>query len=362
MAWYGNDGGWGPYVSAATKVARGHAAAAKRAKSEGREPAPITIEGRKIAKTFWGLKWYENLNRYRDIANRLDRGATYVRNGSVADLVIESGKVRAIVGGSEAYQVQIDIKTLKPDVWQAIRQDCSREVESLLDLLQGRFNEGVMKRLTQAEGGLFPHKNEISMSCSCPDYASVCKHLAAVFYGIAARLDQQPELLFKLRNVNHLDLIKEAANANSLDEALGTSMPSQIADSDLSSIFGIELESSEVLPSATASSNTKRRATPRSISAVTKKPTKKKVVVNFASKSTAKRKSPLTPVADPKVTGKSTSSVGVKKKRAKKVPATKVKAAEVAQPTKKALKAKAVRKSVKRVPVAKGQPKSRKTR
>jgi uncharacterized Zn finger protein len=249
MSWYGDYGDWPPRVPVATKIARGRAAAKKLAKKEGREPCPITIDGRKIAKTFWGLTWCENLDRYRDISNRLPRGATYVRNGSVSDLVIEPGKVRAVVGGTEAYTVKITIQTLKQDVWKAIGRDCAQEIDSLFDLLQGRFNEGVMQRLTRAEGGLFPHKNQISMSCTCPDSAGVCKHIAATFYGVAARLDRQPELLFKLRNVDHLELIGQATSAANLDQALDSSAAATLSDSDLGSIFGIDLEpAASVLP------------------------------------------------------------------------------------------------------------------
>ena len=140
MSWYGDYGNWPPRVPVATKIARGRAAAKKLAKKEGREPCPITIDGRKIAKTFWGLKWCENLDRYRDISNRLPRGATYVRNGSVADLVIEPGKVRAVVGGTEAYTVKITIQTLKEDVWKAIGLDCVR------DRFAVRFASGPLQR------------------------------------------------------------------------------------------------------------------------------------------------------------------------------------------------------------------------
>ncbi len=240
MSWHQQ---WAPYVSVGNKIAKGHAAAKKLAAKEGRSASPVKLDGNKIAKTFWGLKWCENLERYQDISNRLPRGATYVRNGSVADLVIEPGRVRAIVGGSEAYTIKIEIQTLKPAVWKAIGQDCAQSIDSLLDLLQGRFNEGVMQRLTQADGGLFPHTNEIKMSCSCPDYATVCKHVAAVFYGVAARLDTQPELLFKLRNVDHLELIRQATTAANLDQAFRTGDGATLSDGDLGDIFGIEMES-----------------------------------------------------------------------------------------------------------------------
>lgn len=241
-------GRWAPYVSVGQKIALGKAAAKKLAQAEGRDPCPVAVEGRKIAKTFWGLKWCENLERYRDIANRLPRGETYVRNGSVADLMIEPGRVRAIVGGSEAYTVEIKINTLPPKAWNEISHDCAQEIESLFDLLQGKFSNGVMRRLTHPEEGLFPHKNEISMKCSCPDFAGVCKHIAATFYGVAVRLDRQPELLFRLRNVDHLQLIGQAADAASLDQALSVEGQT-LTDSDLESIFGIELETSARRPS-----------------------------------------------------------------------------------------------------------------
>ncbi|MFN7683619.1 MAG: hypothetical protein ACK5TG_22325 [Planctomyces sp.] len=235
-------GGWGPYVSVSEKKELGRRAAAKLAKKEGRDPCPVQAVGRELAKTFWGKKWCENLDRYSSIANRLPRGATYVRNGSVADLVIESGRVRAIVGGSEAYTVTIRIGTLSSKTWKAIQRDCASGIETLLELLQGRFSTQVMTRLTQERGGLFPEKSEISMSCSCPDAAGVCKHIAAVFYGVAVRLDQQPELLFRLRNVDHLELPGRAGAAAALDEALGVSSQGEFAEGDLGSIFGIELE------------------------------------------------------------------------------------------------------------------------
>lgn len=242
MSWYSGYGGFAPYVPVATKIARGHAAAKKLAAKEGRAPDPVKIVGRKIAKTFWGLKWCENLERYRDFANRLPRGATYVRNGSVADLVIEPGRVRAIVGGSDAYTVDIQIKTLSPSVWKSISRDCAHEIESLLDLLQGRLSNGVMTRLTRAEDGLFPRPTEITMNCTCPDGAFVCKHIAAVMYGVGSRLDVRPELLFTLRKVDQRELIGRATSTANLDQSLSAAEGLDLSDSELLDIFGIEME------------------------------------------------------------------------------------------------------------------------
>ena len=170
-----------------------------------------------MCNSFWGQAWCENLERYSDFSNRLPRGRTYARNGSVVDLQIERGKVKALVGGSDVYRISIAIKTLSRPAWKRIKQDCSQSIDSLLDLLQGRFDQGVMQRLTHPEDGLFPQPTEIEMECSCPDWAGLCKHLAAVMYCIGARLDAVPELLFTLRDVDHLDLIGQAVAAENLE-------------------------------------------------------------------------------------------------------------------------------------------------
>ncbi len=284
MSWYVGYDGFAPYVPVATKIARGHAAAKKLAAKESRSPDPVTIVGRKIAKTFWGLKWCENLERYRDFANRLPRGATYVRNGSVADLVIKPGRVRAIVGGSDAYTVDIQIKTLSPKVWQSIGADCAHEIESLFDLLQGRFSDGVMTRLTRAEDGLFPRPTEITMSCTCPDGAFVCKHIAAVMYGIGSRLDARPELLFTLRKVDHRELIGRAASTANLDQSLNASEGMALSNSELLDIFGIEMEATpQKLPAGKKPSKPGTKKQPAK--KVTTKTTTKTVLRKSADKS-----------------------------------------------------------------------------
>jgi uncharacterized Zn finger protein len=221
------------------------------AKAENREPSPVVVKTRDIAKTFWGKSWCDNLERYSDFANRLPRGRTYLRNGSVADLVVESGKIRAIVCGSEAYRILITIKPLKKEIWSSIERDCAREINSLFDLLQGKFSNAIMQRLTREGDGLFPANKEISMSCSCPDGSIVCKHVAATIYGVGARLDAQPDLLFKLRQVNHLELIGKATESSNLDRAL-TADTTMLEGEDLGSIFGIELEGDSSPPKRSA--------------------------------------------------------------------------------------------------------------
>ena len=180
--------------------------------------SPVVIEGRTIAATFWGKAWCDNLERYSDYANRLPRGRTYVRNGSVVDLQIAPGEVNALVSGSEIYQVAVKVSAVPKARWTSICTDCAGAIDSLVELLQGRFSKGVMERICRQKTGLFPAPAEIEFSCSCPDWASMCKHVAAVLYGIGARLDEQPELLFKLRKVDEKDLIAKAGKGLPLVE------------------------------------------------------------------------------------------------------------------------------------------------
>jgi uncharacterized Zn finger protein len=237
--WYGD---WKPYVPVARRRADAAAYAARIAKKEKRTLAPVKIQGRDMARSFWGRAWCNHLECYSDFANRLPRGRTYARNGSVIDLQIERGVVKAIVSGSDIYHVTIKIKTLSAPAWKQIKGDCAASIASLIDLLQGRFDEGVMQRLTQPDRGLFPQPKEIDMDCTCPDWAGMCKHVAAVLYGVGARLDTAPELLFTLRNVDHLELIGQAVSAENLNRALAAGSEGALAESDLGELFGIDID------------------------------------------------------------------------------------------------------------------------
>jgi uncharacterized Zn finger protein len=239
MSWYG----FRPYVPVARRRANAARQMAKLAK-KGRAIDPVQIDGRKIAHTFWGKAWCENLESYSDFENRLPRGRTYVRNGSVVDLQIRPGKVTARISGSELYDIDIKIKPLSKPHWQAISSRCAGKIASVLELLQGRLSQGVMEIITHRESGLFPKPSEISLKCSCPDWADMCKHVAAALYGVGARLDQKPELLFVLRQVDHLKLIEQAAAGQVLAPA-ASSDKKTIAEGDLADVFGIEIDSTE---------------------------------------------------------------------------------------------------------------------
>lgn len=272
MSWHFQ---WRPYVPVAKRKADAQTAAAKLAKKEKRELTPVFATSKTIAASFWGKAWCQNLERYSDYANRLPRGRSYLRNGSVVDLQILQGKVKALVAGSEMYKVVIDIKTLPTSIWAKIKHDCANSVDSLIDLLQAKFDKGIMERLTERETGMFPQPKEIKLSCSCPDGAYMCKHVAAVMYGVGARLDAEPELLFTLRDVDQLELISQAVDADNLGDALQGKNDNALAGSDLGEIFGIEFEGkveAEVPPAVKPRGNPKPRA-----KAVKKKtPAKKK--------------------------------------------------------------------------------------
>lgn len=239
-------GGFAPYVPVAKRRAQAAQAVAKAAKG-GASWNPVSIQGRKIASTFWGAAWCEHLESYSDYANRLPRGRTYVRNGSVVDLQITPGAITARVQGSSLYTEKITIRPLAPEKWRAIKAACSGKVTSLVGLLQGKLPDEVLRVITDRATGLFPAPGEITLGCSCPDSASLCKHLAAVLYGVGARLDQTPELLFVLRGVNHQELITEALDAVSrgVKGESGEAEAGALSDGDLADVFGIDIGSGD---------------------------------------------------------------------------------------------------------------------
>ena len=239
-----SDFDWPEYVSVAEQRRRAEKELAKLRK-RGREVAPVVVEGRKIAKSFWGQSWCSNLERYSDFASRLPRGRSYVCNGLVVDLQIAKGKVAAKVSGTELYDVAITIAPVAARRWRAICDDCSGSIGSLVELLQGRLAKSVMDRVCREKDGLFPAPGEIKLSCSCPDSARMCKHVAASLYGIGARLDEEPRLLFVLRGVDEGELLAGAGR----DLAASKPAPATaklLDDDDVAALFGLEMAEADV--------------------------------------------------------------------------------------------------------------------
>ncbi len=257
---------WEPYVSVAKRRADAAKELAKLDKnSKGKSRSPVKISTRKMAVTFWGEAWCDNLENYSDYSNRLPRGKTYARNGSILDLQIEKGTITAMVSGSSLYRIKIEISTIQAKLWNEIKSECAQSIHSIMDLLRGKLSDSAMICLTAPKTGMFPQPKEIKLRCSCPDSAGLCKHLAAVMYGVGNRLDTNPELLFTLRGVDKSELVSEAVSGSQLRDSLTSSNKLKnpnavIADDDLSSLFGIDLVSAD----------------PSTESVVKKKPAKKK--------------------------------------------------------------------------------------
>jgi len=234
-----DDFGFPAYMPVAERLRRGRAALARILEPKGRAPDPAVLTaGRGIARTFWGRAWCQNLERYSDFASRLPRGRAYAKNGSVLDLAIEPGRVVAHVAGHELYRVDVDIARLAARRWKALVAACAGRIASVVALLQGTLSDDVLALLTDAERGLFPEPDEISLACSCPDWAGLCKHIAASLYAVGARLDDRPELLFLLRRVEKDDLLAVTPAVKRSDRPQAKT----IAAKDLSAVFGIELE------------------------------------------------------------------------------------------------------------------------
>lgn len=291
MSWYSNSY-WKPYVSVAQRRASA-LREMKRLEKKGIKIQPVTIEGRTIAKTFWGKGWCDHLESFSDFSNRLPRGRTYARNGSVCHLEISTGKVEAYVSGSELYKLKIKIEPLPTRKWATLKQKCTGQIGSLLELLQGKLSESIMSVVTDRADGLFPTPQEISLGCNCPDYARLCKHLAAVMYGIGARLDEQPELLFLLRGVDHEELITADAE-HAVSAAVNGREGKRLAQNDLSGIFGIEIEDADPKPDSPARRSSVKRKTVR--------------------KKTVKRSAPKQTTAKQKSTNKAAKKKSAKKK------------------------------------------------
>jgi uncharacterized Zn finger protein len=230
---------WRPYVSVAEKRRNAQRELAKL-KKKGTPVAPVAIKGRTIARSFWGKSWCDNLERYSDYENRLPRGRSYVRNGSVLDLRLSEGKVEALVAGSGVYKIKIAIAPVAAARWQGICQDCAGTVDSLIELLQGRFEKSVMSRVSREGDGLFPSPAEIKLSCSCPDWADMCKHVAAALYGVGARLDDEPRLLFVLRGVNESELLADASGGIPLTQK-APGAAAVLDEGDVAALFGLEM-------------------------------------------------------------------------------------------------------------------------
>lgn len=248
MAYY-DYYGYPRYVSVGEKRAK---ARRKLEQLKKKRPGirPVVVEGNSLARTWWGKAWNGNLSKYADYSNRVGRGRSYVWHGAVLDLQISPGQVNALVQGSQQspYTVTMQIKPIGKAIWAEIRAACEGQFASLQELLEGRFPKGLAELFTAKGSGLFPSPKEIEFRCSCPDWAYMCKHVAAVLYGIGTRLDEDPSLFFVLRKVKMDDLITQAVRDKSerLLKQAKKKTARVIDDADLGEVFGIEMEAAPI--------------------------------------------------------------------------------------------------------------------
>ena len=301
--------GWPAYVSVAERREKAESAAVK-AKKSGAVLTPIAPFRGALAKTFWGKAWCDNLANYSDYANRLPRGSSYVRNGSVIDLQVTPGEVRAQVMGSSLYKVSVSVAAVPEKQWKTICTDCSGSIDSLVELLQGKLSNAVMERICKRGSGLFPSPKEISFDCDCPDYASMCKHVAAVLYGIGTRLDQQPELLFSLRRVDARDLVAQAEVG--LKPSSKRMAPGKVLDDALlGDVFGIEMAepAPPVKPVARKTAAKKMVTAASKFSATPRKPAASTVAAAAKKAAVSPEKPTATKVAKKRVSPVKTKTV-----------------------------------------------------
>ena len=315
MDWYE----WHPYVSVAERRRRALETILEMKKA-GWELSPVEVAGRKITSTFWGAAWCRNLESYSDYANRLPRGRAYVRNRSVIDLQIEARRVRALVSGSDIYKIDIRIKPLAKRRWTGIKGQCAGQINSLVELLRGAISKSVMEIVTFKGKGLFPSPKEISLNCSCPDWATMCKHVAATLYGVGARLDREPGMLFTLRGVDPTEMVDDAVD---LPATVGKPRKSRaLAVDDLSSVFGVDIDgtSSEdaAKPThiATRTTRTRKRLQTTKNSKAQLRPGAKKSANQTTGKKASARKqvSTLKANSNRKTSARKQTTKGVRKK------------------------------------------------
>ena len=239
MSWHYYDDGREQKSELRSKIER------RKKRGEKFEALTVPQGSRKLASTFWGRAWCDHLESHSDYEYRLPRGRSYLRQGNVYNLSIGPGAISASVAGSSLYEVSVTIQPLAKAAWKTIKKDCAGGVASLLDLLAGKLGDGVLRAVTDVQRGLFPKPREIRLSCTCPDHADLCKHVAAVLYGVGVKLDSDPHLFFVLRSVDPSELLSTAAR-ETLDQAQGAD--GGLSGEDLGALFGIELDAAGLAP------------------------------------------------------------------------------------------------------------------
>jgi len=189
-----------------------------------------------FSKTWWGKLFIEALENFTD-SNRLGRGRSYARNGKVQELKINNGKITAKVRGSvnpyfgvykePLYKTTIEITSIKETDWSKAIAYLGSKASFISKLLLGEMPDNIDSAFADLKLHLLPHSHkDFETICSCPDWENPCKHIAGVYYLVAAKLDEDPFLLFELRGISRDKLQQELAKSP-LGKALFSSLDSE---------------------------------------------------------------------------------------------------------------------------------------
>ncbi len=198
-------------------------------------------KGRRIAERWWGKSWVTNLESYADYSNRLPRGKSYLRNGAVRSMDIDKGSIKASVQGSKAkpYKVSVSIQPLLDGEKMKLTERCGNRIQSLDSLIDGDIPQDIAD-IFVSRNGLFPSPREISFKCTCPDYAYMCKHVAATLYGVGVLFDREPLLFFRLRGIDVDTLVKKSVESRFESMMRNAdNRTSRMLDDDDIDIFGV---------------------------------------------------------------------------------------------------------------------------
>ena len=196
-----------------------------------------------FGKTWWGQEWLNSLTHI-DYENRIPRGAAYARKGAVTDIKIDGGLIKAKVQGTQRTPYRVEIKVPQVDAEHVARlvDELSEQPLLVSKLMNHELDPQVMTIARKVGIRLFPESwRDLDMRCSCPDWALMCKHVAAVLYGIGTRFDRDPLLFFELRGIDVNKLIDTTLQdriENMLENA-DTRTSRMMDDEDLASIFGV---------------------------------------------------------------------------------------------------------------------------
>ena len=154
-----------------------------------------------IGETWWSKRWIKVLESF-SMGTRLTRGRSYARQGQVISIDVEPGLVKAKVQGSQPrpYNVKIRLEPLSDQDWDKVTDAMASQAIFAAKLLAGEMPNTIEEAFASVHVSLFPTAlRELNTDCSCPDWANPCKHIAAVYYLLAERFDEDPFLIFKLR-------------------------------------------------------------------------------------------------------------------------------------------------------------------